>query len=57
MTVEEYLRRASSREITDEMAYDLIEQVDATTPAAITPRASMAYERLEQKLDRLWRPE
>ncbi len=59
MTVAELLRRMSSRELTEWMAFDGIEDELVRTPAlrqqAPTPR--LAPTALEAKLDRFWPPE
>jgi hypothetical protein len=58
MTVDELLSRIASSELTEQMAYDILEHQDATTPEkkprAI--RAAMPYDELEKKLDSLWEP-
>ncbi len=57
MTVAELQSRISSAEITDWMAYDLLEAVDQkwTPPAA--PNRPMRYDKVVAALDRQFPPE
>jgi hypothetical protein len=59
MTVDELLSRIASSELTEQMAYDILEHQDATTPPEkkpAAPRAGLSYDELEKKLDSLWEP-
>jgi len=59
MTVREFLSRVDGQELTEHMAYDLLERETLSAPSRppIPARRTMPYDELEQRLDELWPPD